>query len=72
MRYRSAYNSGLALALWDCDDDVRTVGDGAGRLQDLALDDPRVLRRLQAEMIYRGVNVTTVSEDDCAVCRRGR
>lgn len=69
VRYRSAYNDGISLALWDCDDDVRIVR--AGRLQDLPLDDPRVLQRLQVAMSQRGINVTTVSSDDCAVCRRG-
>lgn len=68
VRYRSAYNDGVALALWDCDDDVRIVR--AGRLQDLPLDDPRVLRRLQVAMTDRGINVTTVSEDDCPACAR--
>lgn len=68
VRYRSAYNDGISLALWDCDDDVRIVR--AGRLQDLALAEPRVLGRLQVAMHARGINVTTVSENDCAACRR--
>lgn len=68
VRYRSAYNDGYALALWDCDDDVRIVR--AGGLQDLELADPRVFTRLQVAMTDRGINVTTVSEDECAGCRR--
>jgi hypothetical protein len=70
IRYRSAYNDGIALALWDCDDDVGIVR--AGGVQDLPLDDRRVFGRLQVAMTDRRINVTTVSEDDCAVCRRAR
>lgn len=69
VRYRSAYNDGIAIALWDCEGDVRIVR--AGSVEDRPLDDPRVLRRLQAAMSERRINVTTVTEADCAVCRRG-
>lgn len=68
VRYRSAYNDGIALALWDCDRDVRVVR--AGGVQDLPLDDPRVLRRLQVAMSERGIDVTTVAETGCPTCRR--
>jgi hypothetical protein len=68
LRYLSAYNHGISLALWDCQDEVQIVG--AGGVQDFSLDAPRVLRRLQAAMTERGINVTTVDEADCAVCRR--
>ena len=70
VRYRSAYNDGISLALWDCDDDVRIVR--AGGLQDLPLADPRLLGRLQVALSGRRINVTTVPEDDCALCRRAR
>lgn len=69
VRYRSAYNYGYSVALWDCDDRVQIVRDGAGRIQDLPLDDPRVLGRLQVEMRKRRINVTTVSESECPTCR---
>ena len=69
VRYRSAYNDGISVALWDCEGDVRIVRTGGG--QDLPLDDPRVLRRLQAVMSERRINVTTMREADCAACRRG-
>ena len=35
IHYRSGYNSGQALALWDCDADVEVVHDGAGHPQDM-------------------------------------
>ncbi len=70
VRYRTAYNFGYSLALWDCDDRVEIVSDGAGRKQDLALNDPRVLGRLQVQMRKRRIQVTTVRTDECSVCQR--
>jgi hypothetical protein len=37
--YRTGYNFGYSLALWDCDDGVEIVRDAQGRLQDMALTD---------------------------------
>lgn len=71
IRYRTAYNFGYSLALWDCDDGVEIVRDAAGRRQDLALTDPRVLRRLQVQMSQRLIKVTTVSSADCPECKKG-
>jgi hypothetical protein len=62
VRYRTAYNFGYSLALWDCDDSVDVVRDSAGRAQDLPLQDRRVLRRLQVEMRKRRIAVTTIEE----------
>ena len=70
VRYRSAYNFGYSLALWDCDDDVETVRDARGHFQDLPLDDARVLLRLQVQMRKRLINVTTVSSGDCSECQK--
>ncbi|WP_330220362.1 RES family NAD+ phosphorylase [Mycolicibacterium llatzerense] len=70
VRYLSAYNSGYALALWDCADRVETVSDSGGAVQDLPLADPRILNRLQVQLRQRRIAVTTVAESDCAVCRR--
>jgi hypothetical protein len=70
VRYRSAYNFGYSLALWDCDDSVEIVRDSAGRIQDLALDDPRVLVRFEIEMRKRRINVTTIPESECSTCQR--
>jgi len=39
IRYRTGYNFGYSLALWDCDDGVEIVRDAQGRLQDMALTD---------------------------------
>jgi hypothetical protein len=70
IRYRSAYNFGYSLALWDCDDSVEIVRDARGRLQDLALTDSRVLRRFQEQMRKRLIKVTTVSSGDCIECKK--
>jgi hypothetical protein len=51
------------LALWDCDRGVEV-------LQDLALDDPRVMRRFQVEMTKRHINVATAPESACTICTR--
>ena len=39
IRYRSGYNFGYSLALWDCDGGVEIVRDAQGRLQEMALTD---------------------------------
>lgn len=70
IRYRSGYNFGNSLALWDCDDSVEIVRDARGRLQDLALTDSRVLRRFQVQMRKRLIKVTTVSSGDCTECKK--
>ena len=70
VRCRTAYNFGYSLALWDCDDSVEIVHDSAGRVQDLALDNPRVLGRLQVEMRKRRIDVTTIPESECSTCQR--
>ncbi|WP_078345326.1 RES domain-containing protein [Mycobacteroides chelonae] len=70
VRYRTAYNFGYSLALWDCDDSVEIVQDRAGRVQDLPLQDPRMLGRLQVEMRKRRIAVTTITENDCTLCTR--
>ncbi|WP_231992113.1 RES family NAD+ phosphorylase [Mycobacterium sp. ACS4331] len=69
VRYRTAYNFGYSLALWDCDDSVEIVQDAASRIQDLPLDDPRVLNRLQVQMRKRRIEVTTIPESQCSVCK---
>lgn len=70
VRYRTAYNFGYSLALWDCDDSVEIVRDSAGEVLDLPLIDPRILGRLQVEMRKRRIEVTTVPESQCAICQR--
>ncbi len=69
IRYRTGYNFGYSLALWDCDDSVEIVSDGRGGTQDRPLNDSRLLMRLQVLMRKRLINVTTVSEAQCAQCQ---
>jgi hypothetical protein len=68
IHYRSGYNAGSALALWDCDHDIELLRDARGLLQDFSLTDPRLFGRLQMEMTERHISVTTVSESGCSVC----
>jgi len=68
IRYRSAYNGGLALALWDSAATVRVGSDAVGTEQDLALRHPEMLARLQAAMAPRHVVITLVEPADCARC----
>jgi hypothetical protein len=70
IHYRSGYNSGESLALWNCDDDVEVVRDGGGHPQDIALNDPRILRRLQVQLRRRRINVTTVPSSECSECKK--
>ena len=70
VRYRTAYNFGYSLALWDCDDSVEIVRDRSQRLQDHALNHPALLRRFEGEMRKRRISVTTVTESECAICQR--
>jgi hypothetical protein len=70
IHHRSGYNSGQALALWDCDADVEVVRDGGGHPQDIALDDPRILPRLQVQLRRRRINVTTVPSSACSECKK--
>lgn len=70
IHYRSGYNGGSSLALWDCDRDIEVPRDARGLLQDLPLSDPRVFARFQREMLERHINVTTVSKSACTNCIR--
>jgi RES domain-containing protein len=70
IHYRSAYNGGISLALWDCDRDIEVLRDAHGVLQDFPLNDPRVFGRFQTEMTARFIKVTTVPQSACNVCNR--
>jgi RES domain len=70
IHYRSAHNGGSSLALWDCDRDIEVLRDASASLQDLPLDDSRILNRFQAEMAARHISVKTVSEGACKDCIR--
>jgi hypothetical protein len=69
IHYRSGYNSGQALALWDCDADVQVV-HADGHQQDIALDDPRILPRLQVQLRRRQISITTVTSSECNECKK--
>jgi hypothetical protein len=70
IHYRSAYNNGESLALWDCDASIEIVRDDAGHRQDIALGNPGLLNRLQVELRWRQISVTTVPSRDCAECKK--
>jgi hypothetical protein len=70
IHYRSGYNSGSSLALWDCDRDIEVLRDARGLLQDFPLNDPRILSRFQRDMSERHINVTTISGRACEICIR--
>jgi hypothetical protein len=70
IHYRSGHNSGEALALWDCDADVVVVRDDDVHPQDIALNDPRILPRLQVQLRRRQINVTTVTSGECNECKK--
>jgi len=70
IHYRSGYNSGQALALWDCDADVEVVRDDDDHQQDIALGDPRILPLLQVQLRRRQIGITTVSSSECNECKK--
>ena len=45
-------------------------GTVAGHLQDMALADPRILLRLEVELRWRQITVTTVLSSDCNECKK--
>jgi hypothetical protein len=46
------------------------VRDGGGHPQDIALDDPRILLRLQVQLRRRRINITTVASSECSECKK--
>ena len=69
IHYRSGYNHGESLALWDCDADVEVVRDDDEHPQDMALGDREMLLRLQVQLQRRKIIVTTVPSRDCKQCQ---
>ncbi len=72
IRYRSAYNHGLALALWDSTGQVVVVHDATGLDQDFALRDPPMFARLETALASRHIVVTTLDAADCPLCSPSR
>lgn len=70
IRYRTAYEGGLALVLWDSERLVEVVMSSSGEVQDLPLGDPRVLARITAGLNRRRVVVRTCGPENCPRCRR--
>lgn len=72
VRYRSAYNGGLALALWDSAGKVAVLIDSDRVEQDFRLTRPEVLDRLEAALAARHIVVTMVASADCPRCSEAR
>lgn len=68
IRYRTGYDGGIALALWDCAGQIAVVTGAAGTEQDFPLTEPSVLHRLMVAMATRHVTVTVVATADCPKC----
>lgn len=66
IRYRTAYAAGIALALWDCEDAVHTVGPAG--VADLPLTDPRILARLRVGLAPLHLPVSVIGAGDCVRC----
>jgi hypothetical protein len=67
IRYRSAYNGGISLALWDSGGRVRTVMTHS-RVADQALDSPVLLPRVQTDLAVRLIPTELIDPADCDVC----
>jgi hypothetical protein len=68
IRYRSAYNGDLALALWDSSTSIRTVANSAGKLADAALTEPAMLDRLAVALTQRRISFELIDSADCPSC----
>jgi hypothetical protein len=69
IRYRSAYNGGIALALWDSRGSVGVV-TAAAQPQDFALREPPLLARLVAAMTAQRITVSLIPSKSCPRCAR--
>jgi hypothetical protein len=68
IRYRSAYNAGIALALWDSTGKIRVLVDGSGTDADVPLNHPGMLIRLKSLLMDRRIVVRTIARVDCPRC----
>jgi len=68
VRYRSAYNGGDAIAVWDSAGKVTVVRDGAGIPRNYPLNHPEVRTRLLVAMAPRHITVRTVPASECSRC----
>lgn len=67
IHYRSAYNGGISLALWDSDGRVRTRVVGA-RVADHPLASPELLPRVRQVCVDRLMSLELISTNDCDKC----
>jgi len=68
IRYRSAYNAGIALALWDTTGKILVLVDDNGTDADVPLNHPGMLIRLKTVLLERQVVVRTIPRADCPLC----
>jgi hypothetical protein len=68
IRYRSAYNGGIALALWDTAGKIRILVDNDGTDADVPLSHPGMLVRLKTLLIERQIVIRTIDREDCRRC----
>ena len=68
IRYRSAFNAGIALALWDTTGKIRVLVDGNGTDADAPLNHPGMLIRLKTLLVERQIVVRTIPHADCPRC----
>jgi hypothetical protein len=68
IRYRSAYNGGVALALWDTANRIRVLVDNSGTEADVPLNHPGMLGQLKTLLIERQIVIRNVSRGACPRC----
>ncbi len=74
IRYRSAYNGGESLALWDSTGKVSTLPRTGkapathGPVHDYPLTEPQILRRLLAELPARHITIDLIPASACPTC----
>jgi hypothetical protein len=61
---RSAYNAGIALALWDSTGTIRVLVDGSGIHVDVPLNYPGMIR-LKSLLINRRIVIRIIPRADC-------
>ena len=72
IRYRSAYNGGHALAVWDSAGAVQTVKDARDNQADIALRHPAMLDRLMIDLAPRQITVSLINANECIHCQRDK
>lgn len=70
IRYRSAYNGGNALALWDIASRLAVSADGKGTPQDFELRSRPIYARLIADLRDRHITVRLQPRNECSLCQR--